>query len=76
MTAKLLFFHEFASAGAASRTRANEYLRQAAGQPASRAPAAAKYIPKLRPRLECRWKRPRNRRFARRLAASARRSRR
>lgn len=55
MIAKLLFFYDFARAGAASRTRANVYLHQAAGLSVTRLPAAACNIPQLRPRLECRW---------------------
>ena len=57
MTAKLLFLFEFAHAFAATRVRAKGYSRNAAGEPTSLAPAAAKHIPQLRPRLECRWHR-------------------
>src|SRR5262249_45714835 len=56
MTAKLLFLHDFARAGAASRTRANEYLRHAAGLAIFRPPAAARENSHSRPRLECRWR--------------------
>jgi hypothetical protein len=56
MTAKLLFLHDFARAGAASQTRVNGYLRRAAGLSVSpRTPAAACQILRLRPRLECQW---------------------
>jgi hypothetical protein len=55
MTAKLLIFYDFARVSAASRTRANEYLRHAAGQPTSRLPADPWHISHLRLRLECRW---------------------
>jgi len=55
MTAKLLFFRDFARAAQASRTRANAYSRSAAPRPDSGAPAAARYVPHVRPRAECRW---------------------
>lgn len=58
MTAKLLFLFGFSYASAASWNRAKCYSRSAAGQPASRMPAAAaKRIPQPRHRLECRWQR-------------------
>jgi hypothetical protein len=55
MTAKLLFLHDFAREGAASRTK--NYLRHAAGLSVfPRTPAAtACQIARLRPRLECQW---------------------
>jgi len=56
MTAKLLFLHDFARAGAASQTGVNCYLRHSAGLSVSpRTPAAACQIPRSRPRLECQW---------------------
>ena len=55
MTAKLLFFYDFARAGLALRAPANAYSRNAGGHPLSRTPAPARYMPRLRPRLECRW---------------------
>jgi hypothetical protein len=56
MTAKLLFFRDFARSGAAFRTPADKFLRHAAGlSVSSRTPVAARQIPRLRPRLECQW---------------------
>ena len=55
MTAKLLFFHDFARAAAASRARSNAFSRNAAARSIAPASAAARYVPHVRPRAECRW---------------------
>jgi hypothetical protein len=56
MTAKLLFFRDFARSGTAFRTPANKFLRPAAGPANSGPPAAPCQILQPRPQLECRWR--------------------